>query len=358
MIRVLVPVLVLILMGVAVGFVLGIMVGVFVLPVTFSNTGFASLRPAQKDDYVVMVSAAYALDNSLPDAKQRLARLDSDQGAAAKYVADVAQRAIDKDDTRNARNLAALAIALGAGTPALEDYMSAAASPTATPLPTFTATPAATAKPAALLEETATPPPAGEGTNASPAPSGTTAKATSTRSPAATSGPPTATFTARPPTATPVPPTPTDTPKPAVDFKVIEQRLMSINEAGGCYGNNLYRIKTVDKNSNPINGILVRRVFTGNDMIPATGFKGPGLTEDTPPRYSGDKLYVLGDASGARFTSDVTRSLDENPKNIAISELIAAGYCPNNPTVCQQSVNDGSMCEGHFSYSVVFQRQW
>lgn len=126
------PLLRLILFGIVVGFILGLAVGLFILPVSFTNTDIANLRAPQKDDYVAMVSTAYALDGNLGDAKQRLAKVDNDPNNAAKYVADLAQRAIDRNDARNARNLAALAIALGAGTPALRNYVQA---PTPTPTP-------------------------------------------------------------------------------------------------------------------------------------------------------------------------------------------------------------------------------
>src|SRR5437588_1364222 len=152
MTRMLLPVLGLILLGIVAGFVVGVVVGVIVSPLTVTNADIANLRPAEKEDYVLMVSAAYALDHNLPDARQRLAKVDRDAAAAAKYVADLAQRAIDDEDSRNAKNLAALAVALGAGTPSLRSYLSDVSAPAPTPLPTFTATAAATAKPAALVE--------------------------------------------------------------------------------------------------------------------------------------------------------------------------------------------------------------
>ncbi len=127
------PLFGLILLGIVVGFILGAAIGFFILPVNFTNTDIANLRSAQKDDYVTMISAAYALDGNLTDAKERLAKLDADPNNAAKYVADVAQRTIDRNDARNARNLAALAIALGAGTPTLRNYVQSA--PTLTPKP-------------------------------------------------------------------------------------------------------------------------------------------------------------------------------------------------------------------------------
>jgi len=117
------PVVGVILAGIVVGFAAGGYVGFVLSPVSYTNIEVKDLRPTQKDDWVFMVGAAFAMDATLADARQRLGRLDSDPTAAVRYVADVAQRAIDRNDTRNARNVSALAIALGAGTPAMRFYL-------------------------------------------------------------------------------------------------------------------------------------------------------------------------------------------------------------------------------------------
>ncbi len=348
--RVLGPVLGLILLGIVIGFVLGVVVGVFVLPVSFTNTDVSNLRPAQKDDYVVMVSAAYALDNNLSDAKQRLARLDNDQSAAAKYVADVAQRSIDKNDTRNARNIAALAIALGAGTSSLRNYVNAASSPAPTPIATFTPTAAATAKPAALLEDRQTPTPTTADTD-TPSPTKTAVKATST------ARPPTATFTPAPPKATATSVPPTKAPQPAVAFKVIEQRMLSITENGGCAGNHTFYIKAVDINGVPLPNIIVERRYVAQVAVPPTGAKGPGRTEDEAG--DGNAYHVLRDTGGTAFTSDWTREMSTIDEAIPNSDLIASGYCANDADCnARKGVTVNLLCRRHYSYSVTFQRQW
>ena len=116
------PVLVFIVLGIAAGFGLGAIFGYFVMPVNYIGTDISNLRSVQKDDWVLMVSAAYALDNNLGDARQRIARIDQDPAVALSYVADVAQRTIDQKDLRNARNVSALAVALGVGTATIRNY--------------------------------------------------------------------------------------------------------------------------------------------------------------------------------------------------------------------------------------------
>jgi len=116
------PVLIFIVLGIAAGFGLGAIFGYFVMPVNYIGTDISNLRSVQKDDWVLMVSAAYALDNNLGDARQRITRIDQDPTVALSYVADVAQRTIDQKDVRNARNVSALAVALGVGTATMRNY--------------------------------------------------------------------------------------------------------------------------------------------------------------------------------------------------------------------------------------------
>ena len=127
------PILGLVLLGIVAGFAAGGVFGYFVMPVNYLGTDIANLRSAQKDDWVMMVSAAYALDNNLADARQRINRIDDNPGVALKYVADVAQRTIDQNDARNARNVSALAVALGVGTPAMRNYSTGGIAPQPTP---------------------------------------------------------------------------------------------------------------------------------------------------------------------------------------------------------------------------------
>jgi hypothetical protein len=199
--------------------------------------------------------------------------------------------------------------------------------------------------------------------------------------PLATDTPPPATATLVPPTETLVPkptstrrppaPTvtaapPTETPKPVFDFKVIDQRMLSLRENQGSSVNgsvrvcgllHIYFIKVVDKDGIPLPNILVRRLYAGNVEIPPTGSKGPGMSEEVPPRYAGDKLFVMGDTNGARFTSEQTRVLSLNDRDIPNTDLVAGGYCRDD-TECNYRKANNLLCLGHYSYNIVFQRQW
>ena len=117
--------------GAAAGLLLGLIIGLYVMPVSYVDTDIANLPSQQKEDWVTMVSAAYALDHNLEDARQRIYRLDRDPAVVNRYVAEVAQRAIDRNNTGAARNISELAIALGGGTSAIRSYLESM--PTLTP---------------------------------------------------------------------------------------------------------------------------------------------------------------------------------------------------------------------------------
>jgi hypothetical protein len=134
--------------------------------------------------------------------------------------------------------------------------------PTFTPTaePTLTATPraTATATPTASATPTDTPTPTPSHTPTLP-PTGTSTE-TPTASPTATA---TATPTSPPPAATPRPKPPTSTPTPGDGFKfdVTMQRMLHIDENGGAIGNHNIYVHVYDAGGNPLNGVVVCRVY-------------------------------------------------------------------------------------------------
>ena len=108
--------------GVAVGLALGVAVGWWLWPVQYTNTAPAALRQDHRDDYVVMVATAYAVEGDLELARERLKLLDSEDPAAP--VVELAERLIEAGSTAEDINyLAGLASALDALTPALAPYL-------------------------------------------------------------------------------------------------------------------------------------------------------------------------------------------------------------------------------------------
>jgi len=129
--------------------------------------------------------------------------------------------------------------------------------------------------------------------------------------------------------------------------------MLTKQENAGCLGNHHIFITVLDAAGNPMDGVSIHGVWTGENHT--TGDKGPGKTEIVLWK-SGEQVLVAADSGGAR-TSEVTRVLDVREENIPISELIAAGYC-GSEAECQQLLSQNGMCNYHHSYEVIFQRTW
>jgi len=343
--------------GTVVGLLFGALVGWVIWPVQYTDTDLVDLGPEHKDDYVVMASAAYALDGDLEKAKARLAKLEVDD--TGQVVADLASSYISIGaGLVDIRNLVQLADALGSSDDAMLNYIA-----TSTPTPTSTVTNTPTWTP------TSTP----------------TATPTPTNTP--TSPPPTSTFTPQPPTATPTPRPPTPTPRPptatpvpqqpaappptepptavpaapppaGVDFKVVTQRMLTEQENAGCVGMNLIFVTVKDVHCNPLDGVVLQFLWPGGSQEITTGEKGPGKAEW--PTYGGYNIQVVRDSEGPR-TSETTRWLDS--KFPTVDDLMSTGYCPSRGLSWDQctelrDIGPGHLCWGHYSYEVVFQRQW
>jgi len=346
----------LVIAGLLLGLVGGLVLGWLVWPVEYFDTDLPDLRSGYKDDYVVMVGASYLLNNDLARATERLDKLGvPNQG---QYVAVQAERYISEGrDVNDIRSLVALSKGLGTHTDRMVMYFATATS-TLTPVPTATSTLTPTETPVPTATSTLTP-------TETPAPTETPVPPTDTPAPATdTPIPPTPTNTSVPPTNTPIPPTntpapPTNTPvppeptAPPVDYRVISQRMRSIEENHGCMGLHHIFITVVDLAGNPIDGVTVHRIFANEYSV--TGDKGPGKAEFVL-QSNGDKVHVTSDSGGER-TSDLSRNLDTREWEIPISDLIEGGYC-SSEAECKTKIEENTMCNFHHSYDVVFQRQW
>jgi hypothetical protein len=185
--------------GIVVGLGLGLLITWQVWPVQYYDTDPVDLRREHKDDYVVMIAAAYAQDSDLEMAALRLEELGLED--PRQVVLDLFQTYGDAGYSAETRSLARLAYDLGVTDVSLLPYIE---QPTPTPEPTSTPEP--------TPSEQVVPPPTVTPTEAPPEPS-----ATPTEPPSE----PTATPTLPPPTATPsatATPEHTPTPLPAGDF--------------------------------------------------------------------------------------------------------------------------------------------
>ncbi len=318
------------LVGSVAGFLLGLLIGWVLWPVQYYDTDIVDLRSEHKDDYVVMVGAAYVLDRDLEQAQVRLDRLEVSD--VARFVADLTERYMANGaDVADVSPLVALAQALGVSNQDMLAYI-ATPTPTVTPTPTPTpsSTPSPTSTPTVTLTPTAT---------STPAP------------PTPTLVPPSA--TPEPPSPTPSPVPPTETPTPPIDFRIANQRILTVYENGGCEGNRLLTVLVVDKDAHPLDGVVMDVAWSGGSNQIISGAKEPGLVEFE--MHGAYQIQVVGDISGRTYSGQATRWLDSQEPST--QDLIAGEYCLDERD-CAQKRQQNLLCPGHYSYEVVFQRQW
>jgi hypothetical protein len=120
--------IVLAILGLASGAGLGLWYGWEVDPVAYTDTDIAHLHPLYRDDFILMVSKAYALDSDLDTARARIALLALP--APADTVADLAEQAISQaKPPPQIRVLAQLASAMGAPRESFDPYLNTGSVP-------------------------------------------------------------------------------------------------------------------------------------------------------------------------------------------------------------------------------------
>jgi hypothetical protein len=104
---------------------LGLWYGWVVNPVEYKDTDVAHLYAVYRDEFILMVGEAYALDGDLDTARARLALLSLPD--PANTIADMAEAAIERGASRlDVQTLARLAAALGVQRDTLRPFLGAA----------------------------------------------------------------------------------------------------------------------------------------------------------------------------------------------------------------------------------------
>ena len=105
---------------------LGLWYGWVVNPVEYKDTDVAHLYTVYRDEFILMVGEAYAVDGDLGTARARLALLSLPD--SANTIADMAEAAIGQSGSRlDVQALARLAAALGVQRDTLRPYLGPAA---------------------------------------------------------------------------------------------------------------------------------------------------------------------------------------------------------------------------------------
>ena len=352
-------------LGLVVGLVLGLLIGVLLKP----ECAIAGLPVEDKEEYIVLVGAAYAVDGDLEKAQVHLAVLEAPNTGL--WVIDLADRYI-AEGRREAdiQALAALAHGLGVDTPQTLAYLATPTQlPTSTPMPTNAPT---STVPPTLVPPTDTPVPPTD--TPQPPPTDTPLPTTPTDTPVPPT--PTSTLTATTvatptnppvPTNTPVPP-PTNTPKPPAAAWSWDARLVGPGQdAQGCdYGNLQIRVTVIDAGGGQLGGVWVHDRYSQQYQVSGnvdSADWGPGETKFEYGIGGGGSLCIAtGD--GGTCVGDYTRDM---PAYNAppVEDLHAAGYCDQccepGATLerCRELVNAGTcMGNGHYSWRIVFKRSW
>ncbi|RME32335.1 MAG: hypothetical protein D6793_11210 [Thermoflexia bacterium] len=110
------------LLGLALGVGLGLLVGWVLWPVQYTNTAPVQLRQDYRNDYILMVAAAYHVERDLDAARGRLAQLDPED--PARPLVDLTETLIAQNGRpRDIQMLVRLAEDLGAATPPMLPYL-------------------------------------------------------------------------------------------------------------------------------------------------------------------------------------------------------------------------------------------
>ena len=347
----------LIILSLAVGGGLGLLLSRVIALQQFTTASIADLGVHEKEEFIVLVAAAYARDGDLDRARARLEALESPN--VGQWLANLTDRHVSAGQNEaEIRALVALAQGLGADTAPMVAWLQTMASPTPAPTdaPRPTATPNPTATPLPTASPTASPLPPTE--TLTPPPADTPVPPTDTPLPPAPTAQPSAT-PPPPPTRTPAPTAP---PAPAWTWTA---RLVGPGQEGQeCDGGGkkMVRVTVLDANGEQIPGVWIYERYT--DQYRVTGHKG-----DDPFWGHGEAEYsglegaqvCIATGEGGACASDFTRNLPCHD-SVPVDDLWAAGYCECwEPGItkeqCRENIESGYWLKiGWYYWRVEFRR--
>ena len=167
--------------------------------------------------------------------------------------------------------------------------------------------------------------------------------------------------TPTPATVSPPAATPTPAPSNGNQNVLVQKRLLDPYENGGsldgpsvhCGLSRRLIVNVLDANGNRVNGVAVQVLYGAKEII-VTGSQGRGDGVAEFVLGGGQDVTIVRDASGQAVISDVATGLSTNPASIPFDILQSAQYCQDEES-CRRFA-EGNSCNGHFSWTVTFQR--
>ncbi len=161
---------------------------------------------------------------------------------------------------------------------------------------------------------------------------------------------------AEPPAAEPPPAeAPAADPNAPPHFTLVSKRLWNKDENDGCRGKHLLRIHVLDAGGNRLNGVRLKGIYTGHEVVTGDQGKGDGIME-FDLHGGGEGFMVVRNNDGREVTSDRAEGFTTRSLDIPMDMLIATGYCSNTED-CQIFYNSFG-CHGHHSWEATFQRNY
>jgi hypothetical protein len=120
-------------------------------------------------------------------------------------------------------------------------------------------------------------------------------------------------------------------------------------------------VVVVDPGGNPVDGVRVRGIFSGQIKVTGAQGKGPGRVEYDIYRGGGDQMEIVDDA-GNRI-GEATRGMSADWPDFDL--IRDAGYCNCKPYPDEASCRTGYenkeyqfFATGHYVFEVVFERTY
>jgi uncharacterized protein YraI len=146
-------------------------------------------------------------------------------------------------------------------------------------------------------------------------------------------------------------------------FRLVSRRLWDVDENGGyldgesvhCGEKRQLVVRVLDANDVALNGVAVQALYGAQETF-VTGSQGKGDGTVEFILGEGQDVKVIRDSNGADVSSDIAAGLTTRPDSIDYITLIGARYCTDDAT-CRHFVEQFG-CKGHFSWTVVFKRNY